>query len=385
MNEVAPVLNCTGVVLHTGLGRAPLHPEVAAAMRAAAGAATVEIEPDSGRRGQRQDVVGRRLERLLGQPGCAFNNNAAATLICLAACCAPKNAVVGVSRLVAIGGSFEMPAVMARSGCGLVEVGSVNRTTVEDYVRAVDTSTGAIFAAHRSNFRLEGNYREPNLAELAAVAHEHGLPLIYDQGSGLLESTPWSGTASTVRGALADGADLVCFSGDKLFGGPQAGLIVGRRELVERCIHHPLARAARLDKTMLAGLAALLELYLAGRQDELPTLRLLGTPAEELHRRAELLSRKLRESSLPGVTIEVTNTVGRAGSGALPLVDFPGAGLLIEQAQPNARELARRCRRAGVYGRVVDDRLLLDLRSLPPENDETLCQIARGIMTGGDL
>ncbi len=380
MERVRGVLNCTGVVLHTGLGRAPLPRTAVEALCGVAGAATVEIETSDGRRGQRQDVVEHRIRRLFGAAGCAFNNNAAATLICLAAACAPREVLVGVSRLVAIGGSFEMPAVMRQSGCPLVEVGSVNQTALDDYRSALGPDSGAIFCAHRSNFRLEGDYAEPSLAELAETAHSHGLPLIYDQGSGLLFPTLWSGGASTVQAALDDGADLVCFSGDKLLGGPQAGIVVGREDLVRRCAAHPLARGARLDKLTLAALAATLDLHLENRLDEIPTLRLLGADGEELVQRASALAPRIRERG--PWSVEVRRTVARAGSGALPLVDFPSAALELTAPETGGRELARRFREAGVFGRVEDDSLLLDLRALPVEEEGRLLEATRRAATG---
>jgi L-seryl-tRNA(Ser) seleniumtransferase len=369
MGGVKRAFNLTGVVLHTGLGRAPLADEVVVAMVGASRAAVVEIDVETGGRGQRQDAVRERCERLFGLPGCAFNNNAAATLLTLAATAAGREVVVGVSRLVAIGGSFAMPSVMRQSGCTLREVGSVNRTTVADYAEAIGENTGAIFTAHRSNFRLEGRFTEPSLAELAELAHSRGLPCIYDQGSGLVREVPWAPGADDVTSALKAGVDLVCFSGDKLFGGPQAGIVVGRADLVEGCVRHPLARAARLDKVALAGLAATLDFYLAGREDELPAHRLLAATGGELSRRAEALLPELERIGGGRWRVRVEKTVGRAGSGALPLVDFPSAALVLTSNAVGGRELAGVFRAFGIFGRVEDARLLLDLRALPPEEE----------------
>jgi L-seryl-tRNA(Ser) seleniumtransferase len=369
MTDIKKAFNLTGVVLHTGLGRAPLADEVVAAMDAASRAAGVEVDVPTGARGQRQDAVRERCERLFGLPGCAFNNNAAATLVTLAATAEGREVVVGVSRLVAIGGSFAMPSVMRQSGCTLREVGSVNRTTVADYAEAVCGNTGALFAAHRSNFRLEGRFSEPSLAELVELAHSRGLPLIYDQGSGLVREVPWAPGADNVTAALEAGADLVCFSGDKLFGGPQAGIVVGRADLVEGCIRHPLARAVRLDKVMLAGLTATLDVYNDGREGELPTYRLLSATGGELLRRAEALLPEIGRIGGGRWTVSVEETVGRAGSGALPLVDFPSAALVLTSPVKGGRELAEGFRAGGIFGRVEDERLLLDLRALPPEEE----------------
>ncbi|HUT99235.1 MAG TPA: L-seryl-tRNA(Sec) selenium transferase [bacterium] len=369
MTGVKKAFNLTGVVLHTGLGRAPLADEVVAAIVAASRAAEVEIDVPTGVRGRRQEAVRERCERLFGLPGCAFNNNAAATLLTLAATAAGREVVVGVSRLVAIGGSFAMPSVMRQSGCTLREVGSVNRTTVSDYAEAVGENTGAIFTAHRSNFRLEGRFTEPSLVELAELAHSRGLPIIYDQGSGLVREVPWAPGAEDVTAALKAGVDMVCFSGDKLFGGPQAGIVVGRADLVEGCVRHPLARAVRLDKVVLAGLAATLDFYLAGREDELPAYRLLSATGDELLKRAEALLPELERIGVGRWGVRVEKTVGRAGSGALPLVDFPSAALVLTSNVAGGRELAREFRTHGIFGRVEDERLLLDLRALLPEEE----------------
>ncbi|OGD79599.1 MAG: L-seryl-tRNA(Sec) selenium transferase [Candidatus Coatesbacteria bacterium RBG_13_66_14] len=370
MTGVKKAFNLTGVVLHTGLGRAPLADEVVAAMVAASRAAEVEVDVPTGGRGERQDAVRGRCERLFGLPGCAFNNNAAATLLTLAATAAGREVVVGVSRLVAIGGSFAMPAVMRQSGCTLREVGSVNRTTVSDYAEAIGENTGALFSAHRSNFRLEGRFTEPSLAELVELAHSRGLPFVYDQGSGLVREVPWAPGADDVTSALRAGADLVCFSGDKVFGGPQAGIVVGRADLIEGCARHPLARAARLDKVTLAGLAATLDIYLEGREAELPAHRLLSATGDELLKRAEALLPEIERIGDGRWGVRVEETVGRAGSGALPLVDFPSAALALTSNVAGCRELAGELRARGIFGRVEGERLLLDLRALLPEEEE---------------
>lgn len=380
MVEIKKSLNLTGVVLHTGLGRAPLADEVVAAMNAVSLAATVEIEVETGRRGQRQDVIRERCERLFGVPGCAFNNNAAATLLTLAAVAEGREVIVGVSRLVAIGGSFAMPSVMRQSGCELREVGSVNRTTVADYERVIGEKTGALFTAHRSNFRLEGRIAEPTLAELAELAHSRGLPFIYDQGSGLVRDVSWAGSADNVAASVEAGADLVCFSGDKLFGGPQAGIVVGREDLVEGCIRHPLARAMRLDKVILAGLAATFDMYLDGREVELPTYRLLSVTGGELLGRAESLQPEFERVGGGFWDVSVEETVGRAGSGALPMVDFAGAALVLSSSVVRSRELAVEFRRLGVFGRVEGDRFLLDLRALLPEEECVLLASAASVV-----
>ncbi len=383
ITELNRVFNLTGVVLHTGLGRAPLSGEALRAMRSVGRAATVEIGADSGKRGQRQDIIARRCRKLFGLSGAAFNNNAAATLLTLAATTAGKEVIVGLSRLVAIGGSFAMPAVMEQSGAILREVGTVNQTTVADYEKAINSATGAIFVAHRSNFRLEGDYTEPTLTELAELAHRHNLPFIYDQGSGLVDSHHWSGSASTVRGAIEAGCDLISFSGDKLLGGPQAGIVIGRDDLVAACAKHPLARAFRLDKTILAGLAATLDSYLENRGSELPTLRLLSLDRVELHRRAENLAEQIGDSVPDGFSLSVVETVGRAGSGALPMVDLPGAALSFTHKRISMlRRLARKLRLGGIFGRLTGSELLLDPRALPEDEEAEFLTALKSVLEG---
>ena len=347
------VLNATGVILHTNLGRAPLaEAAVARLAETAGGYANLELDLASGRRGSRQTHVARLVRRLTGaEDALVVNNNAAAVLLALAALGDGREVVVSRGELVEIGDGFRIAEVLERSGARLVEVGSTNRTRVEDYERALGPDTALVLRVHQSNFRVVGFAGQPRLEELAAVAHRNDVPLVDDLGSGALldvEGEP------AVAGSLAAGADLACWSGDKLLGGPQAGIVAGRAELVERLRRHPLQRALRADRLTLAALEATLALYLdpARARAELPVLRMLHEPLAAVRARAERLA--------AAVGGEVEETVARVGGGALPLAELPSAACAVEE------ELAERLR-AGeppVVAVVRDGRTLLDCRTL---------------------
>lgn len=289
-------MNATGVVVHTNLARAPLAPEAVAAVLGAAGYCNLEMDLTAGRRGSRQDHVEPLLRRLTGaEAALAVNNNAAAVLLVLAALAAGRGVVVSRGELVEVGGSFRIPDVMAQSGARLAEVGTTNRTRLDDYRRAIGPETALLLKVHRSNYRLVGFTEEVELGELAGLAREAGVPLVLDAGSGaLVDLSPFGVTGEPVVGqALAAGADLVTASGDKLLGGPQAGLILGRADLVERCRRHPLARALRVDKLCLAALEGTLRLYLDPERAlrAVPVLAMIAAPVEEVERRARALAR----------------------------------------------------------------------------------------------
>jgi L-seryl-tRNA(Ser) seleniumtransferase len=368
------VLNATGVVVHTNLGRAPL-PEAALERlgETGRGYSNLEYDLEAGARGSRQDHVTAILRRLTGaEAALVVNNNAAAVLLALAALAEGREVLVSRGELIEIGDGFRIPDVLARSGARLVEVGTTNRTRAADYERAVGPETALLLRVHQSNFRLVGFTELPSAAELAAVARRHDLPLVDDLGSGLLSNTVLlarsaapeaAGNACntvlladepTARDALAAGADLVCFSGDKLLGGPQAGIVAGSAELVERLRRHPLQRALRADKLSLAALEGTLGLYLEPERAlrEVPVLRMLVEPAEAVRARAGRLA------ALAGGTVE--ETVGRVGGGALPLVELPSFACAVEE------ELAAPLRTGEppVVGVVRDGRCLLDCRTL---------------------
>jgi L-seryl-tRNA(Ser) seleniumtransferase len=347
------VLNATGVLVHTNLGRAPLAAQaLERVVEAARGYSNLEYDLADGRRGSRQDHVTETLRRLTGaEAALVVNNNAAAVLLALAALAEGREVVVSRGELIEIGDGFRIPDVLVRSGARLREVGTTNRTRAVDYERAVGPETGALLRVHQSNFRVVGFTQQPTVAELAEVAGRHGLPLVDDLGSGVLVALEGEPSA---RDSLAAGADLVCFSGDKLLGGPQAGVVVGRAELVERLRRHPLQRAVRADKLTLAALEGTLALYLdpARAAREVPVLRMLGEPAESVRARAARLAE--------AVGGEVEETVARVGGGALPLAEIPSFGCAVEE------ELAAPLRdgEPPVVGIVRDGRLLLDCRTL---------------------
>ena len=357
-------LNATGVIVHTNLGRAPL-PEAALARAMEVGRSYSNLEYDltSGARGSRQDHVAAILRRLTGAEGAlVVNNNAAAVMLALAALAEGREVLVSRGELIEIGDGFRIPDVLVRSGARLREVGTTNRTRVADYEHAVGPDTAVLLRVHQSNFRVVGFTAQPTLEELAAVARRNELPLVDDLGSGALfpGNNVLLGDEPTARESLAAGADLVCFSGDKLLGGPQAGIVVGRAELVERLRRHPLQRALRADKLTIAALEGTLGLYLDPERaaGEVPVLRMLHEPVETVRARAERLAQ--------AVGGEVEETVARVGGGALPLAELPSFACAVEE------ELAPPLR-AGeppVVGVIRDGRLLLDCRTLTDSEAE---------------
>jgi L-seryl-tRNA(Ser) seleniumtransferase len=344
------VLNATGVIVHTNLGRAPLADEaLARVVEVGRGYSNLEYDLAEGARGSRQDHVAPILRRLTGaEAALVVNNNAGAVLLALAALAEGREVVVSRGELIEIGDGFRIPEVLARSGARLVEVGTTNRTRAADYERAIGTETALLLRVHQSNFRVVGFTEAPRLDEVAAVARRHGLPLVDDLGSGVLAELPGEPSA---KEALAGGADLVCFSGDKLLGGPQAGIVVGRADLVERLRRHPLQRALRADKLTLAALEGTLLLYLDA-PERIPVLRMLREETPAVRARAERLA------ELTGGTVE--ETVARVGGGALPLAELPSFACAVDE------ELAAPLRLGDppVVGVVRDGKLLLDCRAL---------------------
>jgi L-seryl-tRNA(Ser) seleniumtransferase len=358
------VLNATGVIVHTNLGRAPLAEEaLAQVVEAARGYSNLELDLREGSRGSRQDHVAAILRRLTGaEAALVVNNNAAAMLLALAALAEGREVIVSRGELIEIGDGFRIPDVLAHSGARLVEVGSTNRTRARDYEKAVRAETALILRVHQSNFRVVGFTELPRLEELAAVARRAGIPLLDDLGSGVLVELPGEPSA---RESLAAGADLVCFSGDKLLGGPQAGIVVGRGELIERLRRHPLQRAVRADKLTLAALEGTLRVYLDA-PERIPVLRMLHEDSGRVRARAERLAK------LVGGTVE--ETVGRVGGGALPLAELPSFACAIEES------LAAPLREGDppVIGIVRDGKLLLDCRTLAEaEVDEVAAAVTR--------
>jgi L-seryl-tRNA(Ser) seleniumtransferase len=371
--SLAPVLNGTGVVVHTNLGRAPLAPEaLEAAARVGRGYATLEYDLDEGERGDRATHTRALLSLLTGaEDALVVNNNAAAVLLVLACLAAGREVVVSRGELVEIGGGFRIPEVLAQSGATLVEVGTTNRTHVADYQRAIGDATAILLKVHRSNFEIVGFASEVSLADLAGVAKERALPLVYDAGSGALLDLGVG--EDTVKSAIRSGADVVTFSGDKLLGGPQAGVVVGRREIVAKLRRHPLMRALRPDKLCLAALHATLLLWTT-HPERIPVMRMIGVKRAELCARADRLARALGDRVSP---IDVTS---RVGGGAAPSVELSSRALRV--ASRDAEELASALRAGStpVVARIEDGAVVIDLRTIDPADDALLEQAIRGAL-----
>lgn len=381
-----PVINATGVALHTGLGRAPLAEEAIEEMAAVArNYASVEFDLKTGQRSQRMDVVAPLLCRLTGaEAALVVNNNAGATLLALSALASGREVIVSRGQLVEIGGSYRLPDVMAASGARLREVGTTNKTRASDYAEAIGEETAALMRVHTSNFRVVGFTEEAPLDELVQLAGRHRLPLIDDIGSGALVDFAHFGCPGEplARGSVAAGADLVLFSGDKLLGGPQCGVAVGRRDLIEQMAKHPLARALRVDKLTLAALSATLRLYRDEKRAELsvPLLQLAGAPLENLRNRAERLAPQIAATSAVESAEAIEETT-QLGGGSLPLCEIPTWCIAVRPAGRGLDELSRvlRTGATAVVGRVSQDRLLLDLRSVFPRQDIQLVEAFEGL------
>ena len=388
--SLRPVLNLTGTVLHTNLGRAEL-PEVAveAMAEAARSATNLEIDLATGKRGERDTHVEAWLARLTGaEAATVVNNNAAAVLLVLNTLALGREVPVSRGELIEIGGSFRLPEIMGRAGCRLVEVGTTNRTHLEDFARAIGERTGAVMTVHTSNYVVEGFTAAPEPAALAALARERGVPWVHDLGSGTLIALERFGLPHepTPREVLANGADLVTFSGDKLLGGPQSGIVAGSARLVAEVRRNPMKRALRVDKTTLAALGALLPLYANPDRlvRELPALRRLVRPTVEIRAVAERAAAKLRgrltlAGNVEAVEVEVVECASRIGSGALPVDTLPSAGIVLRPPSGGGRrasgrrveELAAALRGLPlpVVGRIREGALVLDLRCLDRESD----------------
>ncbi len=354
------VINATGVVLHTNLGRAPLAEEAIAAAVAVSGYGTLEWDPVTGERGSRHDHIVAHLQALTGaEAACVANTNAGAVLLALVALASGNDVIVSRGQLVEIGGGFRIPEVLTASGCRLVEVGTTNKTRVSDYEHAVGPNAAAILRVHPSNFRVVGFTEEAPLDGLVAVAHRHDLVVIDDLGSGALTDDAIYRDEPDVRTSVAAGVDVAAFSGDKLLGGPQCGILVGTAEAIDRCRAHPLMRALRCDKLTLAALEATLALHRdpAHASARIPGLAMLSADPHDLQARANLLADQLAG--------EVVPSIGRVGGGALPLAELPSFAVSLPTPHgPDALAACLRGLSTPVVARVTEGRLLLDVLTL---------------------
>jgi L-seryl-tRNA(Ser) seleniumtransferase len=386
------VINATGVILHTSLGRAPLSAAAVAALREAAGACNLEVDLVSGERRSRGYQLSSAWRRLTGaEASLVVNNNAAATVLMLDALCRGHEVIISRGQLIEIGGSFRLPEIFAQSGAILREVGTTNRTTLADYERAIGPATAAILRVHTSNYRVIGFAESPLIDELSQLAGKAGVLCFDDIGSGCLVDTALFELPHepTFTESIEAGADLVLGSGDKLLGGPQCGILLGRESLLVRLRNHPLARAVRIDKLTLAALSATLDAYLRGAAtSEIPTLQLLAAPVESLVARARQFEHALADAdrrtedsaaTQSTFTIAVDQETSPVGGGSLPGAALATAVLRLKHRAWSAAELARRLRLGNprLFGRVRDDEVLLDLRSVLPEDDVEIVSVLR--------
>lgn len=379
--QIGNVINATGVVLHTSLGRSPLSAAARQALLDCAAACNCEVDVESGGRRYRGYQVEPALRTLTGaDASLVVNNNAAATLLTLQALCAGREVIISRGELIEIGGSFRLPEIFELSGAKLREVGTTNRTKLADYERAINDDTAAIMVVHPSNYRVVGFSEKPEPGELFALARERGVISIDDIGSGALFDVTRAGLPAepTFQNSVAAGADVTLGSGDKLLGGPQCGIIVGRSEVVGRVRNHPLARAVRVDKLTLAALGATLGSYVRGvAEAEIPTLAMLQASDDDLRNRAEAVLDEIGD--VDGLGIDVREATAQVGGGSLPAVELPTTVLALRHETLSADELARQLRtgRIRVFSRIQSDEVLLDLRSVLPEDASRLALAVR--------
>lgn len=377
-----PVVNATGIVIHTNLGRAPLAPEALDAVaRASADYTNLEMDLRSGSRSSRNAHISALLSRITGaEAGIALNNCAGAVLATLAALAQGGSAIASRGELVEIGGGFRMPDVVRQSGARLVEVGTTNRTRISDYASAIDDQTRVLIKTHTSNFRMIGFTESTDISELSRLGRERDIPVVEDLGGGTLIDLSSFGLPyePTVTSRLEAGADLVMFSGDKLLGGPQAGLIVGRKRWIDQIARHPFSRALRLDKLSLAALSSTLQLYLRPDvETRIPVLRMLTQPTRTIQARAECLDKAL--ANIPGISISVVASDSYAGGGAMPMQPLPSHAVRIISETLSANECLHRLRTGTqpVIGRIEAEAVLLDARTLRDEDVSPVAEAVR--------
>jgi len=381
--EGRKAINATGIVLHTGLGRAPLCREALEALAGMGHYSILQTSVETGARSRRDEKIESLLVELTGcEAATVVNNNAAATMLILNALAEGGEVVISRSQLVEIGGSFRLPDVMAKSGCILREVGTTNRTHLRDYANAIGERTGAILHVHTSNYRIRGFHSTPETAELVALAREHGLPVIDDLGSGALVPLRPYGVPDEplVRASMEAGADVACFSADKLICGPQSGVIVGRREIVERIRKNPYARMFRTSKLELAALEATLLHFMNGTHEKsLPLYRMLAQDVAELEARAAALISAIGE--LDGAECKIQDDLSYVGSGSAPDEGMPTKAVRIVSGKP-AELIARdlRCAVPSVFGRISDGSVLLDMRTVREDEVDTLARTVREVL-----
>ena len=386
--SLQPVINATGVILHTNLGRAPLPETVVDEFRRTATQySNLEYDLEAGARGKRDVHTGELLTRLTGsEAAIVVNNCAAAVLVTLAALARGGEVIVSRGELIEIGDGFRIPEIMEQSGAILREVGTTNRTHVGDYEKAINEKTRVLLRVHPSNFKVTGFTDKPSLEELVALSRRSGLPLLEDLGSGcLVDLSEYGVSEPTVKQSIDVGVSLVMFSGDKLLGGPQAGIIAGKKDLIARVRRYPLFRALRVDKLTIAALEATLGAYLRAAWDEIPAIRMIRATPQELKRRAENFIRELRpELPLDEVEIEIAEGASLAGGGSTPSQSLPTKIIRIASARYSATKLEQRLRGApagiSVIARVEDDRLILDLRTVFPEQEALLAKTLAAVL-----
>jgi L-seryl-tRNA(Ser) seleniumtransferase len=374
------VVNVTGTLLHTNLGRAPLCNEALdAIVEVSQGYSNLEYDLDAGERGKRFTHIEKLICKLTGgEAATVVNNNAGAVMLCLAALAGGRSALVSRGELIEIGGSFRIPDIMAASGVKLVEVGTTNKTHLKDYSAAIDNDTALILKVHTSNYRILGFTQAVTGEEMTELAHQHKIPVLEDLGSGLLmDLTPYGlPREPTVKEALKTGIDLVTFSGDKLLGGPQAGIIVGNKDVIDKVRKHPMARALRIDKMTLAALEATLSLYLDPQKalQRIPTLAMLSVTEEELKQRYEALLPKVQDVVGANAEAKIIEATATVGGGALPLSELPGWVIALAPKSISINELITRLRQCDppVVGRVQDEQFLIDPRTLNNDDEEHL-------------